>query len=198
MINTKYGMPFYTKNNTCLFHSHVPKTGGMSVRKFLESNNFMSEFNQKLSALSQTHRDKYDQELLREIETKKPIFSFTVIRHPFDRIFSEFRYGHHWGANKTEADFDYFINYHLKKLNKSGYDNHLRPQVEYVHDNMKIYKFGDWEKLIEDINKIIPLENKNFPKENVARNYDWLPKNPEIIKLIEETYKEDYELFNSL
>jgi hypothetical protein len=192
-------VPFYIKNNICLFQSHVPKTGGTSVRKFLESNNgFLMEYNQKITELSQQHRHKDDEELLQEIKKRKPIFSFTVIRHPFDRIFSEFRYGHHWGANKTEADFDYFIEFHFKKFNKSGYDNHLRPQVEYIHDNMKVYKFGNWDKLVEDIDKIIPLDNKKFPKENSAKTYDWLPQNQETIKKIEEVYKEDYELYNSL
>lgn len=191
-------MPFYIKNDICLFHSHVPKTGGTSVRKFMNSNEFQAEYNQRITAWSQQHRHKYDEELLQEIEKRKPVFSFTFIRHPFDRIFSEFRYGHHWGANKTESDFDFFIEYHFKKFNKGGYDNHLRPQVEYVHDNMKVYKFGNWEKLVEDIDKIIPLDNKNFPKENSAKPYDWIPQNPETIKKIEEVYKEDYELFNSL
>lgn len=193
-------MPFYIKNNICLFHSHAPKTGGTSVTRFFESNNFTVEYNKRISVLSQQHRDKEDKELLEEINNRKPVFSFVFIRDPLEKIFSEFRYGHHWGKNKTNEDFDEYINIHLKNLEKTPYqcDNHLRRQIEYVHENMKVYKFGDWEKMINDVDKIIPLENKEFPISNQSKNYDWFPSTPETLNFIKEIYKEDFELYESI
>jgi hypothetical protein len=193
-------MPFYTKNDVCLFHSHVPKTGGTSVRNFFESNGFKVEFNERLGALSQQHKEKTDKELLEEISKRNPVFSFVFIRDPLERIFSEFRYGHHWGKNKTNEDFDEYIIIHLKNLEKSPFqcDNHLRRQIEYVHENMNVYKFGDWDKMITDVSKVFPLENKNFLVSNKSKEYEWLPSTKETLDFIKEVYKEDFELFNSI
>lgn len=194
-------MPFYVKNDICLFHSHVPKTGGTSVEKFFKNNNFEIEFIGKINHLcSCQHRTKDDEELLEEIKTRKPVFSFTFIRNPLDRVFSEFKYGHYWGKNNTNEEFDLYIKQHLPNLEKSPYqcDNHLRKQIEFVHENMKVYKFGDWEKMINDVDKIIPLENKEFPIANKSKEKQWLPSTPETLNLIKEVYKEDFELYESV
>lgn len=193
-------MPFYIKNNICLFHSHVAKTGGTSVRNFFESNGFSVEFNERIKQPSDAHRDKSDEELLKEISKRNPIFSFVFIRDPLERIFSEFKSRQHWGQNETNEDFDVFIKQHLTHLEKSPFqiDNHLRKQVEYVHENMKVYKFGDWGKMIEDVDKIIPLENKEFPIKNKSREKDWMPSTEKTLDFIKEVYKEDFELYNSI
>lgn len=199
-------MPFYAKNDICLFHSHVPKTGGTSVQKFFTNNNFEVEFfGERINHLyTCQHRTKDDEELLEEIKTRKPVFSFTFIRNPLDRVFSEFKYqsesGHYWGKNDTNKEFDLYIKQHLPNLEKNyhKYDNHLRKQIEFVHENMKVYKFGDWEKMINDVDKIIPLENKEFPIENKSKEKAWMPSTPETLNLIKEVYKEDFELYESI
>jgi hypothetical protein len=202
-------MSFYTKDNKTIFFSHIPKTGGSSVNSFLISNTgynrtFWGGYNG--NNISLHHRHAKDEELLKEKNNYNIIYQFTIIRNPVERFFSEFfmRQHHH---NKTCEDFHNFVLRITKEYvkNQNLSDNHIRPQYEFIHDNMDIYKFGEWDKLIKNLSTIDEVFLKDMVHINhstnlknstefIKKELGWKPKE-ETINIIKEFYNEDYKLF---
>ena len=139
-------------------------------------------------------------------------YKFAVVRDPVDRLVSEYRFRqrtycpandttnwHHYdlGSHSHEMvtdDFSYWLRvcHEGSLLNPYIWDNHFRPQCEFVEPGFDIIPFN-----IQKIN--------GYLKEKIAatQGIPWINKSQEIEatftkedrQFIEEWYNKDYELF---
>ena len=147
---------------------HIPKCAGTSIELILRSiskdfgNNRLNGFEQiKFIAancsLQHIHRDLIN--VL--INTKKLDYIFLVTRNPYFRIISEFKWQIHkpWAHNGFDSWYE-----HVRKsydLDKFSYDNHLRPQHEFLIDKARVYRFEDGiEKPVKELLQYLKI-NKN-------------------------------------
>ncbi len=203
-------MPFYTKNNKTIFFSHIPKTGGSSVDRYLCQARYIRTFHGGSSAKSLQHRHTLDKDLIEEKSKYNIIYEFTVFRNPLERLLSEFFMRSATHINKTDTDFHNFTVNILNHYELNNYinDNHIRPQTEFINKNMDIFKFNDWSILIEKL-KVFDIEFLDkFPHINHATDYKnsfnfsseflgWKPKK-ETEEMVKEFYKEDYIIYEGL
>lgn len=206
-------MPFYTKSEQCIFFSHIPKTGGFSLKLFFEANKYTECFSSSSldeaceQICSPQHRHSQDVELLKELSLRRLTYSFTVIRNPIERLISEFFYRipKSYYTFCTSQMFSQWTKdiFNLYTKNNFINDNHIRPQHEFIFNNMEIFKFGETNKIIKKlqtidpfINTYMPHENKGTPNlENAKMKWD-IPN--QTLNLIKEFYKKDFDLFNSV
>jgi len=211
-------MPFFTKNNKTIFFSHIPKTGGSSVHRVLRSYQWETEFmsNERMIPCSHQHRHNTDIELINFKENYDLSYSFTIVREPLDRIVSEFNMMANIKKRKSGIDilklknFEKFVEdtFEEYKENNFIYDNHIRPQIEFIHEDMDVIKFGEWDNLMEKLYSFDNELTKKFPQhykgstkysafEYVTEELNWkISKNT--IKLIKDFYSEDYKLYSNL
>lgn len=203
-------MPFYTKNNKTIFFSHIPKTGGSSVDLLFQQAKYNKTFYGGDKKISFQHRHSLDEDLINEKNNYNIIYEFTVFRNPLERLLSEFFMRSHNHLNKTSEDFHNFTIDILNtyELDKFINDNHIRPQVEFISENMDIFKFNEWDKLVEKLKVYDDEFSDKFPHINHATDYKntlyfsseilgWRPKK-ETEEIVKEFYKEDYKIYKGL
>jgi hypothetical protein len=83
-------------------------------------------------------------ELLQKIVNRNDVTSFSIVRHPILRTISEFQYRNELRIKKglkplsfEKAVNDFFFNY---EFNPYIYDNHIRPQIEFIFPKTKLFK----------------------------------------------------------
>lgn len=203
-------MPFYTKNNKTIFFSHIPKTGGSSVDRYLGQHKYNRTFFGGSNEKSLQHRHTKDKDLIEEKTKYNIIYEFTVFRNPLERLLSEFFMRSPVHKNKTDKDFHKFVLNMLNRYETNNYinDNHIRPQVEFISESMEIFKFNEWGHLIEKLREHDKEFSDRFPHINHATDYKntlqfssevlgWKPKK-ETEGVIREFYKEDYKIYEEL
>lgn len=206
-------------NNHKIIFVHITRTGGTSIERIL---NMKGKDNSlKLNTLYGIYKGIALQHLnISEIKKLKNVddyFSFCVVRNPFDRIISEFKFLKSNTPNKFtkyfKKSFDKFVNeiviaYNEGKVNKFGFnkyeyneEDHFKTQLSYIKNNNKI-----------DVNKILRFENLNRDWKEISNRFNLstnLPKvnksyhknyrryyNKQNRKIIEKYYKEDLDYFN--
>jgi hypothetical protein len=210
-------MPYFSNDNVNLLLIHIPKTGGTSLEHY-----FSNKYNIPLNnaSLYRFICNKIQEENNIKIESSlqhltyniimqnKDFFNInmeniniiSIVRNPYTRIISDLFWFNKININSTKEEVYDSIIIFLKN-NCKVYDNHSLPQYLYVTDedgklvnNIKILKT---ENLNNDIIKLgytdFNLKIHNFNKNNI--NYiDYL--NNDSIKIINEYYSIDFELFN--
>ncbi len=199
-------MPFFKEPN--ILFIHIPKTGGTSIEDYFYSK---YQIKRTIDTLFSSPIIKFNSHTLQhctyqELFAQKEYLSInfdtvkiiSVVRNPYYRIFSDLFF---FGLVDRETDKSIIFE-KIKEFieNPSKYDYHSRPQYEYLVDSN--------DKLVE---KIVLLKYENLKKEFESIGYDnfdlWVNGsyrnqfdyttllNPESIKLINEYYKKDFELF---
>ena len=144
-------MPIFSKDNKNILFIHVPKSAGSSIEKIGSDLGWSESFSVRGKALkdleyykaSLQHLHAESLELLLNLDKFDSIF--TVVRNPFSRFKSEY----YWQRSQriTNLDVDEWISDTLEKYSKDHYiyDNHIRPQVEFLpdHDNLKVFKLEE-------------------------------------------------------
>lgn len=166
---------------------HIPKCAGTSIEKYLG----MGSINELFSYKPIKDTDlKYNKELftteeLSDFENRTPqhltvrqlkkiipeekfnsFFKFSVVRHPYQRMISEYAYIHETPTIKTERfrnkPFSVFVDevFALSEEEKLVlFDGHLEPQVNYLYDNGTVcvdvvYKLEDFEPCVTKLKEI--------------------------------------------
>lgn len=190
-------MPIISAENDLVLFVHIPKTGGTTIEKVFGGNvlHSVSIMESSLTVNAQ-HLDKFDIDMLglRKLAPR----SFTVVRNPYDRIESE--YFHFHRDRKTRLSFRAFLVYvrFRKNLNPWVFDNHIRPQSDFVFESTKIYYF---ERGFSEITKSISAEFglpvivalKRF---NQAREKWQILKSTGCVRIINEMYQTDFDRFH--
>lgn len=176
---------------------HIPKCAGTSIGNF-----FINEFQYKNDELSlfkdfnyftydshRIHFDNLNEEILQNY------FVFTIVRHPYTRFVSEYKYNEELNIN----DFDYYCeNFHqiwdkkygklkdlnwlqssnINKISDGVYNNiHRISQTDYLkgaHSDLidknrfidKIIKFENLNEGIQEVFQHLNLKNKKLPHTN--------------------------------
>jgi len=144
-------MPLFQTHNGLVFFSHIPKCAGMSIENcfshyptHLKNPNLHGK-NQLQFPCSPQHFHAEIIEKMFSIEAFA--YSFTVVRNPFDRILSEYKFRSDIAQRQSREmlPIDSWLEHSLTEYRKDKYflDNHLRPQVDFILPQMEIFKLED-------------------------------------------------------
>ena len=181
-------MIFYMKNYKVYCYIHIPKNAGKFIRKKIKNKNtnkvikdfWGTDSNLDISHIPFMLKNNYINSL-----NVKNITYYTYVRNPYHRIISAFFYKNP-KSNKT--DFKLFVKNELTKYDFNNiFDKkiiHYYPQYMFICDNNFKINEVKFEKLENKKNLII--------KTYTLSDYFDL----ETIKIINEIYKRDFEIFN--
>ena len=199
-------MPIYTKKNESILFIHIPKCGGSSFSDFLLRNKYEESLSVRGKALKDIDFWKSSpQHLHRDILKKLLNFEkfdkiLTIVREPFERLKSEYYWLLNSGIINEKENIpgkwfdDLKENYNS---NKYIYDNHIRPQNEFILNESKIFKLEE-----QGINQAIKyainknpfriFNNKQLKKTKKSEFID--NQFLEIQEEIKKFYSEDYRI----
>lgn len=137
-------MPIFSKNRKNVLFIHIPKSSGSSISSLANDLGWQESFSIRGKSLDEI---KFYKSSLQHLHAKalSEIFDFnafdtifTVVRHPFLRFKSEYYWQRSQGITNLNVDDwvkDTFEKYYT---NPYIYDNHIRPQIEFIPNNCNI------------------------------------------------------------
>jgi hypothetical protein len=159
-------MPIFAKGKwRCLF-IHIPKTGGTSVEHAMRRLGWKESLIVHAAVSELRHfrvtPQHYHYEILNRIINWEHIdLTYTLCRHPFSRMKSEYYWQHEVGFTKDLSPEEWF-NSVTERFSKdtSAFDNHIRPQIEFIPNNhpCEVYKLED-----DGVSKTISTANALSP-----------------------------------
>ncbi len=189
---------------------HVPKTGGQSIEMvFLGKLNLTWE--QRASLLLRPNRDPakgpprlahlYANEYVElgyvTPDTFAAYFKFAVVRNPWARLVSEYKYGY------LKLPFKKFLSEVVGKRRGVLSERHIEPQVRYVNDRSgeclvdRLLRFESLKRDFAEVGRTIFGREEPLPVRNVSRDrrnyrtfYDGAAR-----RFVAETYRDDIEAF---
>ena len=178
-------MPIFLKNK--ILFIHIPKNGGTSIETCMKNIGDKVDLwmfvNRKKFFLSHSEQHCTFKEIINNNKYNSEYKTFSIIRHPIDRVLSEYNWFCKLGKKRYE-DFDLFLNKFLNKNNFRYFDNHNLSNFDYlsnedgeISDKIKIFKFFDKE----GISNFLGVEENKIGCFNDS---------PKIIKEITDTQKE--------
>lgn len=209
-------MPYY-KNINLLF-IHIPKTGGSSLELYLRTkceetllsgrvNNILPNELQYISLQHQKYTTIYKYRELLGVDFDSGLKVITIVRNPYDRIVSDLFW---YGLININTSADEVYRVIQGYLYQDCYDNHNIPQYEFIiDDNQKLiqnihifrtesltqqlHEYGYIDYIGKDnLGSSVALDhNVGIVPSNLYSNY----LNNDAIKLINEFYHRDFELF---
>lgn len=222
-------MPVYEKENQRVLYAHIPKCGGSSMEWFLH----------RICLYNPSHHDGKGGVNNQHAVAKKHstwgdfTYKFTIVRHPLERLISELNWKSNMGWElawdksslpPSELCTEKFISRLFSATKKnpavrgSGItvlDNHIRPQCDFISDDMEIFKYDPTghEHIMEQwkekgpitwpektwhgkvIEPKMPWAKLSQRKDNNRVTLKLMLDNPQSIKLIEDFYGCDYDKF---
>ena len=153
-------MPISIKDK--LIFIHIPKCAGTSIEHALDMNHdhlFWSK--NKIAPFEVCPQHLYASELCSMISKPETYTKFTVVRHPFTRLYSEYMYNREeetiMQQRVLKQSFEEFINdvFSMKDSHRKYlFDRHLELQSDFIDmENIKIFKFEQLYKVFNFINK---------------------------------------------
>lgn len=158
-------MPIFIKNK--ILFIHIPKNGGTSVETFFQRSGDRMDLwmkkNKKDFCFFHSEQHCTYKEILKTKKLNSDLKIFSIIRHPIDRVISEYNWLDKLKKNRNK-NFDIFLDNFLNKENFRYFDNHNLSNFDYLSDDngeicddIKIFKFFDNEGISNFLNL-----NKNF------------------------------------
>ncbi len=201
-------MPIFRINKKLIYYVHVPKTGGTSVANFLEryadstafifSGQWKQSLKDRWSFTSPQHISAAN---LSELFPENFFdYSFAVVRHPEDRIISEYKFRIERSRIHAALPFSDWLRVVLSatKINAFVFDGHLRPQVDFIPPNTEIFKLEDgFNNLTKWMASILDIEESKMQFDvhsNKSKEHQ-LVLSTEDRELIQEFYAADYKKF---
>lgn len=148
-------MPAYRINNKNVLFVHVPKTGGTTVESFLEMHSKTSLHNhgaKLLKPLSDSFLTRslplqhFHADLLAGMFAPDFFdYTFMIVRHPLERLKSEYRHSRALGRLDTRLNFEHWVRlmFGLTTLAPNLRNNHFRPQSQFKCFNAEVFKLED-------------------------------------------------------
>ncbi|WP_200284527.1 sulfotransferase family 2 domain-containing protein [Rhabdochromatium marinum] len=144
-------MPIFSINNKRVFFYHIPKTGGSSLEFTMSALGVTVELwsiklHKNKAAGFPCSPQHWHQAIITEIFSDFE-HEFAVIRHPVERMVSEYKHRARLAMKKNQPQqpFADWVDIALKRQGKNPYifDNHLRPQVEFIGEATELFKLED-------------------------------------------------------
>lgn len=193
-------MPLARIGGKILFFAHIPKTGGTSVETYLAGKGALALHSKRKLVWARTtpqhmHADVH----ARFIPDDFVDFTFTVMRDPRDRFVSE--YLHQKRNSRPNEKFNAWARRMMEEQAKLpvAYDNHIRPQVDFLRPGMKVFLFEagfapifDW---IDEVTGTPPGARDVWKKKAEAEKP---VLNDEMIALVDRAYARDHALLKAL
>lgn len=197
-------MPFIEVPFGRVLYIHIPKTGGSSVEKWMSS---MGPLRMKaagfplVTKVTPQHFRMHDvRYLLGEGYFE---YAFTFIRNPYSRLESQFRMRAHLGQKGFWKQWPTFSNWLEDMLNRArqdafAFDNHLRPQWEFIGTGVEIFKLEDG--LLQGLSRVAEKIGVEPPEEvphelSVDKSLYPLEWDLSDRLKVQEFYQKDFEVF---
>ncbi len=210
-------MPLSRQYNA--LYIHIPKTGGTFI-----TNNVLRMGNKagkekgqgEYNFFGTTGNIEYTHATAPEIkdiigDSFNSYYSFAFVRNPFDKLISEYFYlTRQKNAHKGFINISSFKNF-INELHEKFHSmdtlpqyqiNHYTPQYKFILDNndkIMVNYVGRFENFTSDIKNIMKTLNINVPiiKLNTTNHKHYKHYyDKESIKMVEEMYHKDLEIFN--
>ena len=210
-------MPIFRTINKDILFVHIPKAGGTSVEKFFHANQFTvlfidhagnkTQYMNSLNNLTKCSPQHMHADLLKSyFDLSKFSSIFMMVRHPVDRIVSEYNYRMKIAKieKKNNVEINTWINQTIQACSSDPYihDNHLRPQWHFLLDNCKAFKLEDSmnSKWVESVEKYCNIkfsirEVKVFFSSGLPTRDIGSKLSRETSNLIYKFYEKDFEIF---
>ena len=195
-------MPLFRLGQSIVFFAHIPKTGGSSVEVYFSKLGAMAlrygaTVGWSRCTPQHMHRAVYEHFVPSDFYD----YAFTIVRHPVQRIISQYRQRYRW-AHRSGAKVPTFSvwlkgTFELYKKNAFLLDNHIRPQTQYIGDNIAIFRIEDGlDRAIASVCRRVGIENAPTVIPQIRRTSDSVPYqlHDEDVDLIFEFYREDFAL----
>lgn len=160
-------MPLLATKDRYIFFAHIPKTAGSSVKRYLLTKGELYLSSSTVPAgLSITPQHFHAELYTGMLPPSLLAHSFAVLRDPLARMVSEYKYRSvappapwpwinritgtarmhvKYGHRRRVMSFDRWVAATLRAYRKSPtiYDNHIRPQVEFLSGVQKLFVLED-------------------------------------------------------
>lgn len=198
-------MPISNTHKLCFVH--IPKSAGSSIETALDMKHpelLYTEYKYKLYSVVAQHL--HLAEICKECPQTESYDIFTVVRNPFDRLVSEYKYyKQNWWSREFHGinSFESFVDtvfYMSEEERIFKFDNHLELQSNFLNRpdlHVKIFKFENLSILEEWLSEktkqkiILPHERKAAKTD--YKNF-YASKN--IYDKVEYFYRKDLEAFS--
>ena len=150
---------------------HIPKTGGTSIEDAFAASGWRTDLLERRVGESSPNAYRrcspqhlHWQPLEALLDRSQMDLTFTIVRRPFDRIMSEYRYQvQGFGVSATA---DEWIKAALDDAESDpfAYDNHLRPQHEFIPPDGVVYRFEDGlQPVMDDLSRRLGVRFGRLP-----------------------------------
>lgn len=183
---------------------HIPKTAGTTIEKVMGMQNIESLYstckNEKYKVCPQ---HLYASEILELAPVTKQYYWFTVVRHPLDRLVSEYHYIQNTNCMASKfasLNFNDFVNCLNMPISDRMFlfDRHLEPQVNFIKDaeNIEVFKFEQIDTCFKQLQYKfhIPFFTHERKKRNMKTSESYYTA--AIEEKVKDFYKEDFKAFN--
>lgn len=203
-------MPFFRASEKLFYFAHVPKCGGSAVEQYLRQRfaavGFADDHFFSLPQSLQWSRSSAQHVPVSILERLFPAgffdASFAVVRHPVDRLVSEFHYlrDHLLRIDPSES-FSSWVSHLDRALATTPwlYDNHLRPMTELVPVAATVFRLeGGLEPIIPYLDALAGPHDQPLRFDRILTRDPSIPKvvpTASDIAAIERLYLQDYERF---
>jgi hypothetical protein len=189
-------MCIVSRLNSYIFF-HIPKCGGTSISEILPNK-------ENVRLIEHTHLNytdtKFTFEVNGEINDFYKFKKFAIIRNPFYRTISLFKYikkhtDHHLHQRIINYDFTQFC-YFLRNVGDNSITScfqHICDENEELDKGLRIFKLEELNDNLEEISDIIGKKITNIPHINKS-SYHY-EKTSDSDWLIKDFFKEDFRLF---
>ncbi|MEJ1160336.1 sulfotransferase family 2 domain-containing protein [Prosthecomicrobium sp. N25] len=199
-------MPIMSRKGINVLFMHIPKTGGTAIANaFRKTDVRVSLLSTQLHGTS-PHRFPCSPQHF-HAEAVRHLFAdgyfdlrVTVVRHPVDRILSEYRMHMRsvLAAGVAIPDFAIWLDFFLRRSREEPYvkDNHLRPQVNFVEPGTEVFRYEDGlAPVISRISEVLGLPRPpSADRVNVGADVR-ADVGPDCLARIRNHYAADFERF---
>lgn len=187
---------------------HVPKTGGTSIETYFRGIGLTGFFDpatyMPVRPYLKVPPAHYDYGVLNRLYNLDGLYSFAVVRHPVQRMVSEYR----WALEKSSGaaslagkSFADYIRLMLEnyKRDENVAAGHFKPQIRFVGDKVsKIFKYeAGLESIISHVLRDVGLKFDGQVKLPVINNTSRGAVVPTVedVALIRDFYDADFKAF---